>query len=229
MTAGLSRRELRRQLGPVAWCALEDLAEDAHIDALGRRVTITSVRHLAAHLGVSKDTSARALLRLRHAGLVEPLAPIRADTGRFGHATYLVHRSAMDPTPPAPTAPPVRPRSSARPATERQPSLFDEDLAGTAAPGVGKPDPRNPETDITAPRDAETGKAAPRIAETGKDAETRTPETRKPETRDRGDGNADGRDADDGEAVHTLAPCGAFGSPAGAGDSGGRAVIGRVK
>lgn len=217
VTVGLSRRELRRQLGPVAWCALEDLVEDAHVDALGRRVATTSVRHLAGHLGVSKDTSARALLRLRHAGLVEPLAPVRGDTGRFGHGTYLVHTSVTGPTPPAPTSPTVRPPSSARPATEQQPSLFDEDLAGTAAPGAGKPDPRDPATRTPEQRTRETRTPAPRTQET-RTPETRTPEPRKLESRNRDDGNADGRDADDGEAVHTLAPCGAVSSPADAGE-----------
>ena len=201
MTGGPSRRELRRQLGPVAWCALEDMAEDAHVDPLGRRVAVTSVRRLAANLGVSKDTAARALLRLRHVGLVEPLAAPRGDTGRFGHATYLVLTSSADaPPPPARPTPTVRSASSARLATQQQPSRFDEAVAEA------------PET-----RTAETRTAETRTAET-RTAEARTPVAR---NRDGGDAvgrDAVGRDADDGEAVHTLAPCGAVSSPAGAGD-----------
>jgi len=200
VTSGLSRRELRRQLGPVAWCALEDITEDAQVDALGRRVAITSVRRLAAQLGVSKDTAARALLRLRHAGLVEPLTPTRGGTGRFGHATYLVRTFAADV--PAQT---VRSAASARQASQQQPSLFDEAVAEAVE-------------EATAPEKRKAEKA-----------ETRRTATRTPEARSRDAGDAIGREANDGKAAHTLAPCGAVGSPAGADDFPGPGVIVRVE
>lgn len=84
------RRALRRQLGPVAWCALEDLLEEAQVDTLGRRVVSSSVRRLAENLGVSKDTTARALRRLAAGDLIAPLPAPRDDDGRFGGGAYVI-------------------------------------------------------------------------------------------------------------------------------------------
>lgn len=88
------RRALRRRLGPVAWCVLEDLIEDARVNSLGRRVATSSVRRLADNLGVSKDTTARALRRLTSAELIAALPAPRADRGRFGGGAYLVCAAA---------------------------------------------------------------------------------------------------------------------------------------
>jgi DNA-binding transcriptional ArsR family regulator len=76
-------RRLRRQLGPTAWAALEDLALDAALDGGRRLMAGTNARRVAAHLGVSKDAAARALSRLRDAGLV-----VRHDAGHRADGTF---------------------------------------------------------------------------------------------------------------------------------------------
>ena len=144
------RRALRRRLGPVAWCVLEDLVEDARVDSLGRRVATSSVRRLADNLGVSKDTTARALRRLTSAQLIEALPAPRVDRGRFGVGAYLIcaaspRDSAMAVERAA--APPESRRPRARSSAVSQPTLFDaavdpgatacESAPGAAEVGVG--------------------------------------------------------------------------------------------
>jgi DNA-binding IclR family transcriptional regulator len=58
-----------RRVGPTGWTVLTALALDAD-RAAGHPGVRTSVRLLAAQLVLDKDTVARALLRLRRAGLV---------------------------------------------------------------------------------------------------------------------------------------------------------------
>ena len=123
------QRALRRRLGPVAWCVLEDLLEDARVDSLGRRVATSSVRRLAGNLGISKDTTARALRRLTSAELIAALPAPRADRGRFGGGAYLIcaaaPREAIAMAGEPPVAPPPSRRSRIRSAAVSQPSLFD--------------------------------------------------------------------------------------------------------
>jgi DNA-binding IclR family transcriptional regulator len=58
-----------RRVGPTAWTVLTALAIGAErVD--GTVIARASVRSLAANLGLNKDTVARALARLRQAGLV---------------------------------------------------------------------------------------------------------------------------------------------------------------
>ena len=155
---------LRRRLGPVAWCVLEDLLDDATVDSLGRRVATSSVRRLAENLGVSKDTTARALRRLTSAQLIEALPAPRAERGRFGGGAYLICAAASreDATPAAEpgVAPPPSRRSRSRSAAVSQPSLFDAAIelgtpTGGSAPGPAEAGVR---TDRAAGRgDAEAG------------------------------------------------------------------------
>lgn len=70
ITLGPSSRALRRELGVLAWGVLEDVAFDTRLDHRGRAVAITSVRRVAANLGINKDTAARALARLGAVGLL---------------------------------------------------------------------------------------------------------------------------------------------------------------
>jgi DNA-binding transcriptional MocR family regulator len=83
VTLGAGAPQLRRQLGPTAWCALEVLA--ASIDADGD--AHASVRTVAAELGVAVNTAQRAIGRLRRAGIVEH-AQRRSVDGHFAAATY---------------------------------------------------------------------------------------------------------------------------------------------
>ncbi len=63
-------RPTRAALGPTAWAVLEELTLAATPNDDGRLVVTTSVRRLAATLGLDKDTVARALGRLGSAGFV---------------------------------------------------------------------------------------------------------------------------------------------------------------
>jgi DNA-binding IclR family transcriptional regulator len=67
---GPGAREVVVRLGPVAWVVLERMAQQAMADG-DDLVVCASVRSLASELGLAKDTVARAVRRLRCAGLVE--------------------------------------------------------------------------------------------------------------------------------------------------------------
>lgn len=62
-------RAWRRRLGALAWAALEHLALAAQPDEMGWAAPV-GVRDVAAGLGVTKDTAARAVAALAAAGLV---------------------------------------------------------------------------------------------------------------------------------------------------------------
>lgn len=62
-------RGWRRRLGPLAWTVLEELALASHLTDRGWVAPI-GVRDVAAGIGVTKDTAARAVAALSAAGLV---------------------------------------------------------------------------------------------------------------------------------------------------------------
>lgn len=64
-----SAREVRRAVGPLAWCCLEELSLAARQTPDGWMAPV-GVRALGSSLGVTKDTAARALQVLIAAGLV---------------------------------------------------------------------------------------------------------------------------------------------------------------
>ncbi len=104
LTIGAEAAELRRRLDPAAWVVLEELL----LVSTGTGDTCTaavSVRALAGRLGLSKDTIARALTRLRAAGLVTGYQ-LRADRGVFAAGSYLLNvpssTTITDATPAAP-------------------------------------------------------------------------------------------------------------------------------
>ncbi|MGH9030525.1 MAG: hypothetical protein ACRDZV_00215 [Acidimicrobiia bacterium] len=78
-------QQLRRDVGPVAWLVLEELALDARSDGDALFVP-TSVRELAAAVSLNKDTVARAVAVLVRLGVVEHHQP--ASGGRFGAGCY---------------------------------------------------------------------------------------------------------------------------------------------
>jgi DNA-binding IscR family transcriptional regulator len=80
--------ELRRVLGPTAWAVFEELLLVSTSTPDGRQASM-SVRSLAQRLGLAKDTVARALTRLRRAGLVTPIQS-RTSAGAFGAGSYLL-------------------------------------------------------------------------------------------------------------------------------------------
>jgi hypothetical protein len=79
-----------RAVGTTAWAVLADIALDAEADAHGNLVAATNVRRIADHLGISKDTAARALGRLVDAGLVGRESSPR-QSGRFPTSAYVVY------------------------------------------------------------------------------------------------------------------------------------------
>ena len=80
----------RRDLGGVAWSVLETLAF-AGREVDGRWVATTNARDLAQRLGIGKDRAARALITLRHAGLVVARTSRDTKTARFGASSYEIH------------------------------------------------------------------------------------------------------------------------------------------
>ena len=86
MTLGPSAGRLRRELGAIAWCALEVIAAQAVTDgdALVARV---SVRRLAGEMDVATNTAARAVRVLLDRGLLVR-SQRRATSGRFERGLY---------------------------------------------------------------------------------------------------------------------------------------------
>ncbi len=83
---GASSIDLRRALGPTGWVVFEELllVSSGPVEACHASV---SVRSLAARLGLAKDTVARALVRLRRAGLVTATQS-RTAAGVFTTGSY---------------------------------------------------------------------------------------------------------------------------------------------
>ena len=92
MIVGAAASESRRVLGPVAWCALEVLATTPPEDGDGW-VVGSSVRLLAARMGVATNTAQRAVTVLREAGIVSSVQS-RRGSGEFGSSAY---RLTIDP------------------------------------------------------------------------------------------------------------------------------------
>lgn len=103
VTVLASASVVRRALAPSAWLVLEELARTASDDGMA----VTNVRVLAADLGMSKDTAARAMQGLIAAGLVERTENRDTGTGQFGTVAYRVDLVAagLEVTSHTPTAP----------------------------------------------------------------------------------------------------------------------------
>ncbi len=88
VVVGAASSELRRALGPTSWVVLEELLLRSH-GTNEECVARVSVRSLAASLGLAKDTAARAIGRLRDAGLVT-VAQQRTEAGIFDTGSYVI-------------------------------------------------------------------------------------------------------------------------------------------
>ena len=89
-----SSREVKRAVGATAWVTLEDIALDATIDDRGRLVADTSVRQIAANLGLNKTTVARHVARLRDHGFVLHEETRDDASGRWHSSRYVLDPSA---------------------------------------------------------------------------------------------------------------------------------------
>lgn len=128
---GAEAAVMRRRLGPTAWAVLEQLVAHSH-GSTGTRVAAATVRSLACDLGVSKDTAARAVSRLRAAGIVT-VEQARERSGAFATGGYRIDVPPCfvlddDVAAAATTTPSRRPsRIASRPSAPAQRSLFDGD------------------------------------------------------------------------------------------------------
>lgn len=104
--------DLRRTVGPVAWCVLEHLALNATPAAASGWIVVTNVRVIAAACGIGKDRAAAALRSLKDIGLVTTAATGRAPGARFEPFRYRVHLSAPAPDPHHATSTQIESRSS---------------------------------------------------------------------------------------------------------------------
>lgn len=132
-------RPLRRAIGVTAWAVLEELVLDGDVNEHGALSASTNVRRLAAQVGVSKDTAARALQRLVHAGIVRREVADRGAGGTLPTSSYVIDLKSVDgiivdglgpivaaanvmaPTPPEPR----RAMRTPRRVHDAQTSLFD--------------------------------------------------------------------------------------------------------
>jgi hypothetical protein len=81
-------RTLRRQLRPLLWVTLEEVALDAVAED-GRWVARTSARQVAERLGIDPSTANNALRDLRRHGLLT-LEREHGPAGRFGLSVYVL-------------------------------------------------------------------------------------------------------------------------------------------
>ena len=104
-------REVRASVGPVAWVVLEELVMSAEDGPRSVEVA-TTVRDLAAVIGLSKDTIASGLRRLAHHGLVTREDQRDRHSGCFGNSVYRVNLSKTGLRTSSPDGPKAAPESS---------------------------------------------------------------------------------------------------------------------
>ena len=83
---GPDANDVRCRLGPASWTVLEAMMQRASETDDGLAVAV-SIRSLASSLGLSKDTIARSVRRLRDAGLVSSIQ-CRNSSGAFAAGSY---------------------------------------------------------------------------------------------------------------------------------------------
>jgi hypothetical protein len=134
-----SSRAVKREVGAIAWAILEDIALDAGPDEHGRLVSDTSVRRIAANLGMNKDTVARHLGKLREYGFVLHEEARDHGSGRWQSARYVLDPSAcVERFTHTPTA---RPRQARPCPTDPDTAASDAVSASTRHGDAGSGDP----------------------------------------------------------------------------------------
>lgn len=87
--------DLRRRVGANAWVVLEELLLGSTLVVPGQAVSRATVRALAERTGLSKDTVARSLQRLRKANAFSVEPERHDDSGRFVSVRYLVDLTTL--------------------------------------------------------------------------------------------------------------------------------------
>ena len=87
--------DLRRRVGANAWVVLEELLLGSTLGSPGQAVSRATVRALAERTGLSKDTVARSLQRLRIANAFSVEPERQDDSGRFVSVLYLVDLTTL--------------------------------------------------------------------------------------------------------------------------------------
>ena len=85
----------RRRVGANAWAVLEELLLGATVGLPGQAVSRATVRALAERTGLSKDTVARSLQRLRKADAFTVEPERHDDSGRFVSVRYLIDLTTL--------------------------------------------------------------------------------------------------------------------------------------
>ena len=111
--------DFRRRVGANAWVVLEELLFGASVGLSGEVVSRATVRALAERTGLSKDTVARSLQRLRKADAFTVEPERHDDSGRFVSVRYLIDLTTLPidlvTDEPAASEQPRRPRRVAGP------------------------------------------------------------------------------------------------------------------
>ena len=87
--------DLRRRVGANAWVVLEELLLGGAVGISGHVVSRATVRALAERTGLSKDTVARSLQRLRKANAFTVEPERHDDSGRFVSVRYVVDLTTL--------------------------------------------------------------------------------------------------------------------------------------
>ena len=118
--------DLRRRVGANSWVVLEELLLGASIAAAaGCAESRATVRALAERTGLSKDTVARSLQRLRKAGAFRVEAERHDDSGRFVSVRYVIDLATLPIELRVETPPPSTfPRAAHRVGTTEQLSML---------------------------------------------------------------------------------------------------------
>lgn len=87
--------DLRRRVGANAWVVLEELLLGATVGMSDQVVSRATVRALAERTGLSKDTVARSLQRLRKANAFTVEPERHDDSGRFVSVRYVVDLTTL--------------------------------------------------------------------------------------------------------------------------------------
>jgi DNA-binding transcriptional ArsR family regulator len=136
-------RCLRRQLKPLAWVILEEVALEAVTEG-SRLVARTSARQISEGLGLDPGTAAGALRVLRRKGLLL-LEREHGPAGRFGLSVYVLGPLAgMTVRPPRVAEPVARPSWGEASQANTDPEATDTDGRRPGRPGAAGPCPVQP-------------------------------------------------------------------------------------